>query len=84
MKSLCIVNTPNNCAECDLGVKTDGKCFCVKLGIQLKHPVQIRKHDKCPLKPVPEKMKNPATYETTSKSNYAHGWNDCLEKIIGE
>ena len=82
-KSVCVVNTPNNCEECDLGVKTDGKCFCVKLGIQLKHPVQIRKHDKCPLKPVPEKL-NPKAAASMTDLGFIDGWNACLEKIAGE
>ena len=82
-KSLCVVNTPKNCEECDLGVKTNGKCFCVKLGIQLKHPVQIRKHDKCPLKPVPEKIKDHAA-ASKKDSAFIDGWNACLENIAGE
>lgn len=79
-KSICVVNTPINCAECDLGVKINSKYFCVKLGIQLRHPVHIRKHDKCPLKPVPKKMNIKAAGSMTDLG-FIDGWNAVLENI---
>lgn len=87
MKGILIVDMPKNCAECTLRTSLEANYFhCIATLPRLKiEPMtaHINKEHKCPLKPMPEKN----TWDITKNGHvteYAEGWNACIEEIMGE
>ena len=86
-KSILIVDTPNGCYECPLAVETSGSYdACCITGSRI---ISYDKFTWCPLKQLSEKLDKSGFDGTWSISSYindayADGYNDCIDKILGE
>lgn len=76
-KAILLIDMPENCFDCPL-------CINDEYGLSLKCCLQYKSYvDKegkpnwCPLKPAPEKV-------DVFMDEWADGYNDCLEEILGE
>lgn len=86
-KAVLIVDMPESCRKCNLS-------YMIRLGTRLichatEMPRVIRTtHDKpdwCPLLELPEKGPElESGYESINRTLHREGWNDCLDKILGE
>lgn len=81
MKAILVLDKmPNECMECPLRYKdgdTDDwfRFRCHMSTDQIPKEGRLRN---CLLKPLPQKIEGYIDYE------YGDGWNDCIDKIIGE
>jgi hypothetical protein len=81
------MHMPKTCKDCYLCIPSQEKhtgqfcwrCVCRPTIVIEESGI---KPDWCPLHEIPQKMQNPATYETTSKANFARGWNKCIDEIM--
>lgn len=91
-KSILLIDTPENCASCqmeniNLYDMSKGIVYC-----QLNKKQEISwenakngKPDWCPLKNVPEKRPEPHfTSETAYLLGVDKGWNNCIDEILKE
>ncbi len=76
-KSILVIDTPKNCAECQLNSHTDYD-FDVCWVTQGK--------GECPLRSLPQKkeIKNSIQYRGLAEEYRKEGWNACLDAIEGE
>lgn len=87
MKAILVIDMPMSCAECTLRTSLEANyLYCIatlpRLKIDPMTASHIKEH-KCPLKPMPEKN----TWCITKNGHvteYAEGWNACVEEIMGE
>lgn len=83
MKSILIIDTPNNCSECQFcgfGGRNLEKYVCCLTKEHSEEPHLVG----CPLKPMPSKKK--LIVESKPKnyfSEYAEGWNACVRAVMG-
>ena len=76
-KSILVIDTPKNCAECKL-------MFLQGIGESICNAVDwSRRPTWCPLRPLPE-MNTWDVTENGHVTEFAEGWNACLEEIEGE
>lgn len=90
-KAILVVDMPQSCSKCKFAYEFNGYNMC-RLMIALKNGYEIlpksnfaiKRHDKCPLKEVPDKFeiygirykgKNPVP-------SYRIGWNACIDEIL--
>ena len=90
-KSVLVINTPENCLDCqfcyelDEGVEAccsisdDDKDTSLMKKINYEYGYCQGKPDWCPLKELPNKKNWGEIFNGNVK-----GWNDCLKEIIGE
>ena len=74
-KSILVIDTPNNCAECKL-------MFLQGIGESICNAVDwSRRPSWCPLKPLPQKVEMDFNeyYE-----GMADGWNACIDEIVDD
>ena len=75
-KSILVIDTPKNCAECKL-------MFLQGIGESICNAVDwSRRPSWCPLRPLPEKRINKDCLVIHEIWN--EGWNACLDEIAGE
>ena len=85
-KSMLIINTPKCCYDCDLCEWNYYGSICLKTRKNVQEnnfDITKSRHETCPLKPLPEKN----TWDVTKNGHvteFAEGWNSCLEEITGE
>ena len=78
MKSMLVIDTPNECVECPLRSVNKKGIWCQVVCEPVHESFFSRTRMAwCPLKPVPEKYKG-------DLRNYEVGWNDCIDEITGE
>ena len=79
MKAVVIIDMPTECVECPLC--NDGQC-----DVQGKYLDDVfnQKDERCPLRPLPEEKKVNPHKMSLHEIDYAIGWNDCLDEILGE
>lgn len=82
MKAVLVIDMPNNCEECKIiYLQGHGESSICDSGDWLKRPSW------CPLRPLPSKYSPMdglvANCEPLTNA-YNEGWNDCLDKIMGE
>ena len=87
-KSVIVIDTPNDCDNCDFCYWSDGRfrtCGITHMGISKQNMEHIEKSkpDWCPLVPLPEKLEgnNSIYYQW---GDYEDGWNHCIDAILGE
>ena len=86
MKAILVIDMPKCCAECDL-CQLDGVYVCRKTRQILDRDVYKKTINRyCPLKPMPEKKDGDFVWVDidTCDESYIHGWNDCIDEILGE
>lgn len=80
-KSMLILDTPKNCAECKLMfLQGIGKGICNAVDWEERPP-------QCPLRPLPQEKEILEYDEWTDDDwdkGYVGGWNACLREITGE
>lgn len=86
-KAVLVMDMPESCRKCNLS-------YMIPLGTRLichatEMPRVIRTtHDKpdwCPLLELPEKIPElESGYESINRTLHREGWNDCLDRILGE
>ena len=72
-KAILVIDMPDNCGNClisDCCHNNDGK-----------YDLNIRQ-SWCPLKEMPDKEKESDCFDEF-EDGYAHGWNSCLDEILG-
>ena len=89
MKAVLVIDMPSVCDECRLHLESSGgqyRRFCVA-----KNEISVgkKKPKWCPLKPLPKKkivLEHRIDGYTVNgvEMTEAHGWNDCLNEILGE
>lgn len=77
-KAYLIMDMPSSCGSCPCCYE-GAHDICNLKG---KSVLIQGKPEWCPLRELPQKMRNSATYETTSKANFARGWNKCIDEIM--
>lgn len=90
MKSVLIIDTPNNCYECPCS--NEGGYLCQINRRQLEDDFQDRRPSWCPLKLLPKRMSMRDEAEfylgymngKTKYLGFNEGYNACLEDITGE
>ena len=90
-KALLIIKAPVACNKCEFYLQTclfseqlHGVCKITNEYIDPEE-VCIKRSDKCPLKPMPERryaLQGMKGYSTTVK--VCKGWNDCIYEMLGE
>lgn len=83
MKAILVIDKPDACYECPCYRQTqEGFEDCKATYIPLS-PTEVNDIPEwCPLKPMPEPRSETIGDETPDAE--AHGWNACLDEIIGE
>ena len=82
-KAILIIDMPEACNKCEfyqLAIYASGKLHgtCARTREYVSpEEVTIKKSDKCPLKPMPEKY-------SIGDDDYIEGWNDCIDELLGE
>ena len=74
MKSILIIDTPNDCYDCPCYYDERNKCEVIFKNVD----DDIEKPSWCPLKPSPERMSWGHSME------WIDGYNACLDEITGE
>lgn len=85
-KAILVINMPESCDECPLFGNHYSDLCCKALnnrGINYPYPADFRQ-DWCPLKPLPEKYDMECTvYDRDYSGDYEHGYNACIDEILG-
>lgn len=82
-KAILVIDMPSCCDECFALDEYGDYPRCRITGEQRGYTFRTRelKMSKCPLKPLPEKMKgNDSIYYTWGE--YEDGWNNCIDSLI--
>lgn len=79
-KAALIMDIPERCEECILCKRMEDNCYYCMATNQIIVDVALKKYE-CPLRVVPQKDKSFARNNTY---HYQCGWNDCIDKILGE
>ena len=81
MKAIVVIDMPEKCTQCDFCEHQDeGWLWCTRCK---KSARAFDKPDWCPLHEVPQKKDQNRTYYNTDY-NYALGYNDCIDEILGK
>ena len=82
-KVIIVIDTPEECIDCPCCNCTEHDTYCGMTDMQIEFNLVngYVKPDWCPLKEIPGKkpQDNP-----NGRNMYRAGWNDCLDKILGE
>lgn len=82
MKSILVIDTPKDCLYCPCFRARDESFNFDDCKLALR-PLTVDERDNkpnwCPLKPLPQKEDDLRYFDS-----YSEGWNDCLDKILGE
>lgn len=84
MKAILVIDKAESCTGCMLGIYNK-KWFCLATNKDIDITDRYNIPEWCPLKPMPEKIEEGE--EPNIKygiSEYAVGWNACLEEIENE
>jgi len=74
-KAILIIDMPECCDECSV------MCEQYYSAVKNKDFNNDMKPDNCPLREVPQKDKS---FARNNAYHYQCGWNDCIDKILGE
>lgn len=86
MKSILLIDTPENCAECPLRYWGIGGWSCICTRRLLEGPIAERE-EWCPLKPLPIKKmpkQGKAFPQDMRLIDRWRGWDACIDEIMGE
>ena len=87
-KAVLIMDMPERCADCPLRNSSHAKNSYVCCYLTLKDISETDYYDKkpdwCPLRELPEKMKECGKYPQPDRiaPSYKVGWNACLDEIL--
>ena len=77
MKSVLVIETPENCFECP--IENSKQCPFLWEDVE-----SLGRPKTCPLKKLPEKRPIKEHYSYTYELTYDQGWNRVIEEITGE
>lgn len=85
MKAILVIDKPESCTSCLLGIYNK-KWFCLDTNKDIDICDRYNIPEWCPLKPMPQKKEETFAYWIAQgdPESYINGWNDCLDKIMGE
>ena len=85
-KAILVIDMPNCCDECFALDDSGDYPFCLITQEQRGYTFRTReqKMDKCPLRPVPEKLCVGIDDVLDCVNDFSYGWNACVNKILGE
>lgn len=93
-KAVLVMDMPERCDKCSLLLKIpqkDGLALCLARPASGQQEEYNPKHEKswkpnwCPLRELPEKIPGlESGYESINRTLHREGWNDCLDRILGE
>ena len=87
MKAILVVDMPSSCSRCI--IFDDNQLLCCGSKVNYKES-QAMRASTCPLKPLPEKKHNNGGYRVIDGTEWFYdsenddGWNDCIDKLLGE
>lgn len=88
-KAILVIDMPNSCDKCPLFCGHYSDIYCKGLnnrGINYPYPKDFRQ-EWCPLQELPNKKERDIVKEDYNggySHGIVHGWNACLEEILGE
>lgn len=89
-KGLLIVDMPEACNKCEfyqlamfVGGRLHGTCARTREYVSPEE-VTIKRSDRCPLKPIPEKANFIGTDGKTYDALVTYCYNSCIDEILGE
>ena len=84
-KAILVIDMPESCNECKIRFKDEYSDWCSCLNPEpngvWKYVNSGTKPEWCPLKPLPEKKTG---FQHAAEYDYASGWNECIDEILGE
>lgn len=86
-KAVLIIDMPKHCSECKFLNDNYDYPECIITGETKGYNFRVRerKMDKCPLRPMPDKMNEGGTWTMSGyiADEFPNGWNACIEEILG-
>ena len=96
-KAVLIMDMPESCSMCKFLYEFQGIKKCQLMNVFNNGASRLsqstfseKRHEKCPLRELPERMEVCGTYNAAyyakggKMPSYKIGWNDCLDRILGE
>lgn len=90
-KAVLVLDMPGSCSKCKFmyefqGIKKCQLMNCLNNGFSKisQNNFTKQRHDKCPLRELPEKRTEEAPVAYTHFGAYNDGWNACIDEITGE
>lgn len=87
-KAVLVMDMPESCSKCMFLYEFSGIKNCSLMNVMYGGASRLSqsnftkcRHDKCPLRPMPEKDKR---IDTCLNKQYVRGWNACIDVIIGD
>lgn len=82
MKAILVIDKPESCTRCLLGIYYNKGWFCLATNKDIDVTDRYNIPECCPLKPMPKKMNTDG--DDIEEDSYWQGWNDCIEEITDE
>lgn len=88
MKAILVIDMPTSCNTCQFCTKENSIDWYCERFDDYVDAINGKYHREawCPLKPMPKKKETDSTgtIEEYMLKGYDRGWNDCIDKILGE
>lgn len=82
-KAVLVMDMPEDCNDCYAMYVSLSERFCRATEENLS--AKAERPDWCPLRELPEKIPElESGYESINRTLHREGWNDCLDRILGE
>lgn len=91
-KAVLVMDMPESCSMCKFLYEFQGIKKCQLMNVFNNGASRLsqntfteKRHEKCPLRELPEKIPElESGYENIDRTLHREGWNDCLDRILGE
>ena len=91
-KAVLVMDMPESCSKCKFMYEFQGIKKCQLMNVLNNGASRLsqntfteKRHEKCPLRELPEKIPElKSGYESINRTLHREGWNDCLDRILGE
>lgn len=91
-KAVLVMDMPESCSKCKFLYEFQGIKKCQLMNVFNNGASRLsqntfteKRHEKCPLRELPEKIpERESGYESINRTLHREGWNDCLDRILGE
>lgn len=85
MKAILVIDMPKSCAECTLRTSLEANyLYCIATLPRLKidpMTAHLIKEHKCPLKPMPTRVRHEEGLDSAFNIGWEHGYNACLDDL---
>lgn len=77
-----VISMPDGCPECNFCSCDGDECLLLSKDIPEKVYLENKRLSECPLRELPDR-KPLSPLWSNARETYQNGWNDCLDKILG-